>query len=206
MLKNARALAIFAGAAASALAPAAIIYNNFDGVDGYSGSGWTISGGTTPSYFQQGFSFTSLVTGNLGSITVSLNYVAGPNAFTLNLWSDASGLPGSALGSWAANSLPAFGASPTVISTPGGPLLSAGTKYWLTAQAPTGSGSWASWAQTNTGASSTRAFKQASGDPWSNGGSGVEGGMRLQTAPVPEPITLVVLGFGAVAAMRRKRA
>ena len=196
------AVAVAATVGLASAASAQIFYNNFNGTDSYSGSGWTISGGTTVSYFEAAFGFTSAASGQLGSITMSLFQVTGVNAYKVMLWTDSAGLPGTMLGSWNLSNIGSFGAPATVINTPGGPTLTAGTKYWLSAQASDPS-TWGAWYQTTTGASSTRGFKNASTAPWTNGGVGTEGGMRLQG--VPEPVSCITLSAGALALLRRRK-
>jgi hypothetical protein len=77
--------------------------------------------------------FTSAASGSLTSVEVAVGYDGGPNSFTVTLYADNAGSPGTALESFSLTNAPAFGTSftPETFTSVSLPTLTAGTSYWL---------------------------------------------------------------------------
>ncbi len=189
---------------ASAFANADVAFNNFDSGDTFNtGTGWTISGlsSAVGTQFVQGEQFKSATTGNLSSITIAMGYVTGTNAGSVTLYSDAGGTLGSALGTYGLSSMGAFGSSytPSFIGVGSGPVLTAGSMYWLVATSA--SDAWLAWNWSTT--DSGGHYLEINGSPSYT--TDTHGAFRVETTPVPEPASMVALGAGLVALARRRR-
>ena len=122
--------------------------------------------------------------------------------FTVNLFSDASGLPGTALDT------SSFGAANNftqgMFTGSMGPLT-AGTTYWLVVL-PDSSDMLLAWNSNSTGDNGSLALT-LNGTTW-NQSTGIRPAVEVDGTPVPEPGTLVLLAtglLGVAARFRKKR-
>jgi len=122
--------------------------------------------------------------------------------FTVGLFSDASGLPGTALDTSSFASANNF--TQGMFTGSMGPLTS-GTTYWLLVL-PDSDGMLLSWNFNSTGDNGAFAFT-SNGTTW-NSFSGIRPAFEVDGTPVPEPGTLVLLAtglLGVAARFRKKR-
>jgi hypothetical protein len=98
--------------------------------------GYTITGpsGLTnfPEYWEAG-AFTPSADHTVTRVRVAVGWAGGTNGLVLGLYSDANGVPGTSLKSWALSNLPQFGTCCTV-ETKGdsaGIAVKANTQYWI---------------------------------------------------------------------------
>jgi hypothetical protein len=78
-------------------------------------------------------SFTPSANHTVTKVEVAVGFVEGTNGLVLGLYSDASGVPGKAIKTWALSSLPTFGSCCTVEARTdaAGISVTAGTQYWI---------------------------------------------------------------------------
>ncbi len=173
-----------------AFANADIAYNNFGTGDTFLSNAWSVNS-------SQGLCmpFTSATTGQVSSITVALfsnaNYTA-----SLELM-DNGNLPGTVLESW---TFAGTGSAQT-LSGLGTSNLVAGTSYWLEIEPATPSDSGA-WYENDQGA--TGSFLFSNGGTWSPYNNTLSV-FRVETNPVPEPMSMAVIGIGLAALKLRRR-
>ena len=77
--------------------------------------------------------FTPTASATAAEVDVAVGYISGANEVTLNIYSDGSGVPGTALWSGVAKALPTFGTccGLAVAKIKGGLALTKGTPYWV---------------------------------------------------------------------------
>lgn len=176
--------------------------------DAFSNLAFPIVGGNyvLGDVYQQkiGYRFTSSLTGALTGFNVAIGNTWGdrsPRPFTLSLYSNgASDTLGTLFGTFSGLSTgeyPATNAVATVAAT--GPSLSSGSQYWLVVS--TDSSSALTWNIAN-GASDLPGY--SSNIFGTSYGSFPPGAFSVQVNPVPEPATVIALGAGALALVRRK--
>jgi hypothetical protein len=98
--------------------------------------GYTITGPTAlsgfPEYWEAG-AFTPSANHTVTKVKVAVGFVIGVNGLVLGLYTDASGVPGKPLKTWALSGLPNFGSCcvvETKVDTTGIPVTG-GTQYWI---------------------------------------------------------------------------
>jgi len=172
------------------------------GDDGFGGDEWP------------GEAFQPSLTANLTTIEIALSAVPGFGAtdpITVALRADAASGPGGILESF---TVPAGAGGPLgsnnppiVLTSVLNPLLAAGTTYWLTAAAPGTSGY--AWNFNSTGDHPSHAISFDNGATWTMFGPGffTSGAFEVDgvTLPVPEPISLVLVGTGLMGARAARR-
>ena len=174
--------------------------------DRQTGSGWTVTGPNSfiGQQFSPGNGFISGASGQLTSIDIALEFVAGgDNSATVGLYTDnGTGAPASLLESFNLTNLPQFGdgQTPTHLTSTGGVNLVAGQEYWL--QTSNGNDGWLAWDINNQGVNVD----------FSNNGSAVgqnpAGAFDVNVAPVPEAstaVTFALLMIGGGRFLRRRR-
>ena len=123
-----------------------IIYSNFGtATDLYATIGWALSGPNSGHTEFIGMPFTPQSDSHVSEVRVAVHYLgSGANQVNLNLYSDASGAPGTLLaGPVTVTGLPEYGTCCAVAVADFPPVaVIAGTQYWVVADTPlTGTGS-----------------------------------------------------------------
>ncbi|MBS1707933.1 MAG: PEP-CTERM sorting domain-containing protein [Armatimonadetes bacterium] len=200
---NIKVIAAGAALIACQSAFAGIAYDNFGPGDTYN----TNVGYTANNSFQSACQFTSADSGRLLSVTVGWSIFDGPNSGVVTLYNDNSNQVGSFITSWGFTNQggPFPGQNTPVTLTNAFPsiTLTAGQKYWVEV-APGNSATYGIWNFNNTGAGGLRAKSQDGGATYTYDNNFATGSMRIET--VPEPASMVVLGLGALALRRRRKA
>jgi hypothetical protein len=119
--------------------------------------------------YAQGDTFVSSTTANLGSIAIALSYLSVPtDPITVALMQDAGDQPGDLLESFIvdAGSLGALGTnnSPVVLTSLLNPLLTEGTRYWITVSSPVTNS--IAWNLNNIGDTAEEALSSDGGATW----------------------------------------
>jgi hypothetical protein len=203
-------------AAANAARADFLVYSNFGAGNGGNafnqGTGWTIGNDFSGDNFAVGDTFTANQTGTLAQITVALEYISGPNSATISLMTDAGGVPGAVLESWAVSSLPNFDGNfhtPTSVNDVTNQQLTNGTTYWVVISTASASSQLA-WNWNSTGAHANHGESPDGGATWSSGDD-TQGAFRVteqdQTSSTPAPgaFALVITGLGTLAGYRLRR-
>lgn len=119
--------------------------------------------------------FTPTVSGNLSSLTLPLSVSSPSNSLTIHLMTDANGIPGQTLESFAWNGVSSASGSLATVNSTVQPMLTSGTDYWL-ALIPTGNNA-GNWYWNST--SSTGIMADNSLGLWSVNPNRVEGAFQL---------------------------
>ncbi len=174
-------------------------YNNLSGA-------WSIANVSSPNtvVITMGPAFSVSGTYKLDSIYLALLYnsnTGGANGqVTLSLYTDASGMPGTAVESWVLSSVPDFGSpNGTLVTLPSGGFVLSNATYWVIGSAS--SGVWDLWMVNLDG---------TDGPVYRNGVVYPHATMpafQVNGTPVPEPGTLLLLASSMIAlagGVRRK--
>lgn len=196
----AKVLAFTVVIAGAVSAQADVLVNTFGGSgSGYFPSvGWNLNSGQW-----LGKTFTTGADYNLSEIRVALRMEGDTDQMLVSLRSDSAGQPGTTLESFTLTS--AFGANTTGVYTMtsgSNPLMTAGT-YYVTIE--TIGGAAGKWSLNNGAGQGAMVVSNDGGSSWggftdTNGAISVAGILA-----VPEPASMLVLGLGAMALIRRKR-
>lgn len=197
---------------------AATIFDNFG--PGYSydeSGGWSVNGPTSSGiHVASAMSFVPTGTYALDSIAVAMVWRNAPtDLLDLAVHGDVGGVPGGApVESWVIGGMAQTGTdnSPVwavwAISTLN-PVLSAGTQYWLVAEATTKPSAELAWCYDETGDLGMVAQRMGAGDwtafPLIRSGAFQVNGLDTEDIPEPSTLALLGLGIGALALRRRRR-
>jgi hypothetical protein len=185
-----------------------IVFNNFGAADAFGNSGRLLQGESvgTIGDVDQAVSFT--VGGspyNLTLVSLGIN-IGGPGVNTglldVEIWSNAAGLPGAALDVVTLN-VNSQGKQIVTANFGGSPQLSAGTTYWIVADARTTLDG--GWNFNSTGDVGNTAGRSDNG-PWSLRVDDDRMALRVEGTLVPEPASVAMLGLAAAAGLGRRRA
>jgi hypothetical protein len=143
--------------------------------------------------YAQGDTFVSSTTANLGSIAIALSYLSVPtDPITVALMQDAGDQPGDVLESFSVDpgSLSALGTnnSPVVLTSLLNPLLTAGTRYWITVSSPVTNS--IAWNLNKIGDTAEEALSSDGGATWFSPSGLTAGAFEVDSQdqpPVPKP-------------------
>lgn len=167
------------------VANAATIYDTYGTGDSYdTGTGWSVN-----SHQSIATPFTVGSAMNLTSVRLALSGFAD---YTVTLAVGGSTAPGATLESWSV-----IGGG-NVTLTPASTLALAAGDYYIVAE----SSDFGGWFWNDTSHVGPFSFTSSSNWLASNGTTGV---MRIEAEPVPEPMTMLALGIGALGVARRRR-
>src|SRR5271157_4612032 len=168
-----------------------IIFSDLGPGDSYKGSfGYVVDSSdavSTP--------FTPTVTSVLSEVELAMGTnFGGGNQVIVQLQNDNAGSPGSIIESYSISVLPTFGGSSSdhlsVAFSSLDPTLTAGTQYWLSVL-PAVPSTLVNWNVNSTGYTGL-ALSSDGGATWNFSSSRVEPAFRVDSAPVPEPSSLVL--------------
>ena len=194
-LRLAAALAVALTIGPVLQAASTVVYNNLGPNDSYSNQGMAI-GNAGSNTFAWGGNFQPSSGGNLSDLWLPMFTAVYPaDPLVLSLRADSAGLPGTVL--WSETVTDGLPLSDSVfhLDIIGGPLLSAGTRYWLTAEGTSTPFHFVNWHDSGIGEIGMVA-QSMNGGAWQVFGGSQTPGMKVGV--VPEPSVLVLLGMGVL--------
>ncbi len=151
--------------------------------------------------------FSPSISGALHSIALSLQSGSGTKVTKVSLFKDSGNDIGSLLAIFEAD-VSTGGLKTLNNSNPDLQLVS-GEKYWIESSAAIGSGMYGAWNENNQGIRGFMKFGQVNQTPNSTYNVGPNGSLpafTVNVTPVPEPSTLLAMGFFAsMTALRRRK-
>jgi hypothetical protein len=194
---------------ATAHAGAQALFNTLGPGDSYiQNVGRAISGAdnsVTHLHGEWGWQFAPIQSGLVGEIKVGVHWLTGVNQAEVKLMTNgAGGTLGTTLGSWTFGGMAPFNTNAPVIRIDthlAGVTLNAGQQYWILMR-PTSLDTYAAWNDAGTGMNGRMAVS-ADGVTYQYVNNMPYSAFAIST--VPEPATLVALGLGVAALLRRRR-
>jgi hypothetical protein len=190
-------------------AAATVVFTNFGAGLSYDTSrGNPVGNAFDGNTYAEASTFTSANPFVFDSLLIALSCTACPAAdpFTVALSSDKSDQPGAAIESFAVlgASLGALGArnAPLVFNSLLHPMLSAGTRYWITVIADAHDS--VAWNLNSTGDAADQAVSVDGGATWFSPSGNTPGAFEVLSA-VPEPGTVALAGAGLAWLLVRRR-
>lgn len=198
-----KATLLVAAIAAVALARADVSYDNFGAGDTYQPSWWGIGGSQVTG---SASTFLSATTGKLSKVTLAL---LGNAKYDVSVWSDVNGSLGVQLESWAGvvgnpNDTSAGGYTGTVsMLGDGSVFVQTGTRYFIDVQPHDGAATNGGWnfSPSDYGTVGT----SYGGGNWTYNDDFPKAALRVETSPVPEPSSVLILAGLSIAVARRRR-
>src|SRR5215467_8091418 len=196
-----------AAAATPSIASASILFTNFGPGQSYDvASGNIVGNGFDGNNYAQGDTFVAKETQRFLSMSLALSCFFGcPADFAISLNADTSGVPGTAIESFnvAGGILGVFGNSnpPVQVISVLKPLLTVGTRYWVTVSSPIDNS--IEWNFNSTGDPSNEAISTDGAATWF-APSGLTPG-ALEVDATPEPGSLLLVGTFLSGLVLRKR-
>ena len=178
-----------------------VVFDNLGSSDIYgTRGGWT--GHKGQSYRLHASEFVPSGSGLLEELWAGMFLGVGQNEITLSLLSDSAGVPDATL--WQGTFTDVLGGYGSVlhVSDLDGPMIDAGTRYWLVAGAPRDGVTriaWASNAMNDRG----DVARNINDTGWTVRTNSRHRAMRV--AVLPEPTTLALLALGGLVGCRRRR-
>ncbi len=179
MRRNLLMVVLSAGIATGASAQ--VVFDNFDAGDTYNtSSGWTVSGiySVVATDWDAANGFISSISGPIDTIDLAIGHVTGSNEFTLALYDDAGGQPGSLL--WMSapivGQMGSFGSAnpPVTVNVGGAVSINAGQLYWVVASSA--DDAWLAWNLNSIGDLGPHRSSNDGGQTWAFGGDNDERG------------------------------
>jgi hypothetical protein len=188
------------------IATAVTAFTNLGSLDQGGGATLNLGTGTINTLpLSQGSQFVSAATGVVSTQSVSLMQIAGQDSTTstptFDLYQDSGA---DTLGTLMTSfSGPGYSATTLrTMSAMSAATLTLGQKYWVVAREPNPA-SYFAWESGLGNPNGNHVLYVGTFGPFY--GTSVQGGMRIETTPVPEPATLYALSLGILATMRRRK-
>ena len=203
-------IALLATVGIAASAQAEVVFSNLGPGDSFNTNGNLVVGaasglGDLFGDIDRGDEFVPTGSGAISTIEIALGRFTGANEFSLTLYDDASGTPGSVLWSSGAilgQMLPsALEAPPISVDVGGAASVTAGSRYWLIADV--GEDTEATWKWNEAITFDNLQARSVDGGPFEILTGQVRGAFRVTT--IPSPAGLAIAGMGGLLATRRRR-
>jgi hypothetical protein len=183
-----------------------IVFTNFGAAHSYNtGVGNTVGNAFDGNNYAEGDTFTPSLSESFTSITIALSCLSiCLDNFDVSLTQSAGGAPGAVLKNFIVNaaSLGVFGTNnpPLVLNTAQGPVLAAGSQYWITVDSDLNDS--IAWNLNSTGDVSATAISLDGGLTWFSPSGQTPGAFEVDgvgVTVVPEPTSLLLVAPAMIA-------
>lgn len=175
-----------------------IVFTNFGAAHSYNtGAGNTVGNAFDGNNYAEGSTFTPSVSESFTSVTIALSCLSScPDNFDVSITESAGGMPGAVLENFIVNaaSLGVFGTdnAPVVRNAAQGPMLAAGTQYWITVDSDLNNS--IAWNLNSTGDLAGTAISLDGGSTWFSPSGQTPGAFEVDgVTGVPEPPSLLLV-------------